>query len=88
MGVEEKAYMYVAYQDDILCQEIPSLACSHEEADTRLVWHLKHICETYPDGNIIVRSCDNDVLGILLAHVSELSAQIWLDVGLSSNNTR
>ena len=31
---------------------------------------------------------DTDVLVILLTHAHDLSAHIWLDVGLSSNNTR
>ena len=37
---------------------------------------------------IIVRSSDTDLFIILLLHASTFSAHVWLDVGLSTNNTR
>ena len=50
------------------------LVCRHEEADTRLIWHVKHISESIPDGNIIIRTNDTDVglLIILLTHAHAL----------------
>ena len=46
------------------------------------------MCESNKDSNIIVRSTDTDVLIILLTHKHALQANIWMDVGVSSNNTR
>ena len=38
---------------------------NHEEADTRLIWHAKHICGSIPDENITIRANDTDV-GLLI----------------------
>ena len=46
------------------------------------------MCESNKDSNIIVRSTDTDVLIILLTHKHALQANIWMDVGVSSNNKR
>ena len=46
------------------------------------------MCETYKDKNIIVHASDTDVLIILLAPSHSLPVHIWLDLGLSSNNTQ
>ena len=45
-----------------------------------------HICETIPDGNIIIRANDTDALNILLTHAHTLPT--WYDCGLNSNNSR
>ena len=60
-----------------------------EEADTRLIWHAKHICESIPDRNIIIRANDTDVglLIILLTHAHAFP-HICYDCGLNSNNSR
>ena len=79
VGIENKAYRYDVHDN---------IVCSHEEADTRLIWHAKHICENNPDGNIIIRANDTDVLIILLTHAHALPAHIWYDCGLNSNNSR
>ena len=42
----------------------------------------------YHEGRVVIRSCDTDVLIVLLTHASSLDLCIWLDIGLSSNNTR
>ena len=46
--------------DVVVVVDILSLCCSDEEADTRLVWHVKHMCEDQ-EGQIVVRSSDTDV---------------------------
>ncbi len=68
--------------------EIPELMCQHEEADTRIMWHIGHISQSQPECNVSVRCDDTDVLIILLAHDAESSVRVWMDVGKSSNNTR
>ncbi|KAG7161672.1 hypothetical protein Hamer_G030971 [Homarus americanus] len=43
VGLDDKAYQYDVKDDSIHVQEVPSLVCNHEEADTRLIWHVKHM---------------------------------------------
>ena len=57
---------------------VDELVYSHEEADTRLIWHAKHICENIPDGNIIIRANDTDDLNILLTHAHALPTSILM----------
>jgi len=88
VGLEDKAYLYEVHDNSVCRKEVDELACSHEEADSRLAWHVKHICYSIPNGNIIVRANDTGVLIILLTHDHALPAHIWYDCGLNSNNTR
>ena len=62
--------------------------CIHEEADTRLIWHAKHICEIILDENIIICANDIDVLIILQTHAQALPAHIYEDISLLARNMR
>ena len=88
VGVDTRVSKYEVDGDIVTREEVLSLACNHKEADTRLVWHVKHIDETKGACNVVVQTCDTDVLVIFLAHVHSFSSRIWLDIGLSTNNTR
>ena len=46
---------------------LPELKCSHEEADTRMILHAKHIQEP-----VLVHADDTDVLVLLLSHSNVL----------------
>ena len=59
-------------------EEISALSYKHEEADTCILWHLKHMSATYHEGRVVVRSCDTDVLIFLLTHASLLDLLVWL----------
>ena len=50
--------------DVVVVEDSPILCCSHEEADTRLVWHVRAMCENQ-EGQIIARSSDTDVFIML-----------------------
>ena len=65
------------------------LKCQHEEADTRMIFHLYKIASN-PDQCISVRSNDTDVLILLLYHLPHIenNPNVCMDVGLSSNNSR
>lgn len=58
------------------------LKCLHEEADTRIIFHL------YRSGNernVLIRASDTDILIILLGNMHQLSAkQIWITAGNKS----
>ena len=66
---------------------MPELSTNQEEADTRMVLHAKQISNTGLYKNVVIRSNDTDVFIILLTHASSISSQLWLDAGLSKNNT-
>ncbi len=59
-------------------QEVPSLMCSHEDADTRLLWHTNHICETQPESKVVIRCNDTDILVVLLTYVLSFTGHIWM----------
>jgi len=40
LGLEDKAWLYTARGDKVIRQDITELECSHEEADTWMVWHV------------------------------------------------
>jgi hypothetical protein len=88
--------VYLALDNNCFCftsnvrTTIPALTSYHEEADTRMVFHLHSIIQEAEVANITIRSNDTDVLVILLYYLSrqDTNIRIWLDAGLSSNNTR
>ena len=86
---DETCLMYTCQQNMINVNEVGSFKCQHEEADTRIIFHMYNIA-TNDDRCIAVRSNDTDVFILLLFHFHYLSCKpmVWMDVGLSSNNTR
>jgi hypothetical protein len=63
---------------------------THEEADNRLVLHMKDMILNQGILKILVRSVDTDVMVILLAFMSQLlefneEIQVWLDFGRGAN---
>jgi len=81
LGLENKAWLYTARGDKVIRQDITELECSHEKADTRMVWHVKYISDMQGKGNVVIRCDDRDVLVIFLAHVLKFAVHVWLDVG-------
>lgn len=50
--------------------------CNHEEADTRIMFHISKVL---PTSNILVKAFDTDVLIILLDNIHKVSeTEIWL----------
>ena len=93
LGLEEECYNYTVVNGNVHRKEIASLSCCHEEADTRIIFHLHQIITQMPQHSVSVRSNDTDVLVLLLYHVAcdsraENKPRVWMDVGLSSTNTR
>ena len=80
---EEKCNKMSGIGGKVIVEPVSELGCSHEEADTRIVWHLKSISMTSVE-NVVVRTNDTDVFILLLYHVHKLDLQIgaWMDVGL------
>ena len=88
-GINQECYVLCEDNGIVSCEIVPQLSCQHEEADTRIVWHLSNIASSYANTpNAVVRRNHPDILVILLYHASTLQANIWIYVGLSGKNTR
>ena len=93
VAVENECYRFTTVAGSVTWQTVDILRAEHEEADTRLVFHLHHIMSMDNQLNVSVRCNDRDVFVLLLYHVNIMSSpditpKVWMDVGLSSNNTR
>ena len=90
IGLDNTCFSFTVVDGHVHREEVSSLACQHEEADTRMVYHLHQIIDEHPDAQVSVRSNDTDVLVILAYHVHHMSSNpnVWMDVGLNGNNTR
>ena len=68
---------------------VERLKCDHEEADTRMVFHLDFVSRLQSMTSVVIRSCDTDVLMILLHYPAKTdrNVNVWMDAGRDSNNT-
>ena len=89
VAVEETCFSYTALNQEVSVEAVDDLKCQHEEADTRMVFHLYHVAKD-PDQYVSIRSNDTDVLILLLYHLPKKTntPYVWMDVGLSANNSR
>jgi len=86
---EEQCLQYTAsLSGNVEHNEAPEYECSHVEADTSLVYHLSVLSKAIPGQNVVVRATDTDIMVILLYHSRQLKANVWMDLGHSSDNTR
>ena len=60
--------------------------CSHEEADTRMLFHISKVPSP---SNIVIRTVDTDVLVIALGalHNLEEGKKVWMETGIVTKNT-
>ena len=75
---EEKCYKISA---DV--EEISELFSTHEEADTRMILHAKHIAQ-YNYEAIVVSSMDTDVRVLCLAFGDRIQVPLFQKCGTSS----
>ena len=86
---EEQSLQYTTtVSGSVEHSEVPEFVCSHVEADTRLAYHLSVLSTAVPGQNVVIRATDADIMIILLYHTRQLNAQVWMDVGHSSDNSR
>ena len=79
-------YSFTATEGKVLKKMEDSLFSTHEEADTRIIGHLKSI--TTP-ANVVIRTSDTDVFIIAIGNMSKIHSEVttYLEVGLVSKNT-
>lgn len=74
--VGEKCFSYYAEGNRVIKTEEKDLECQHEEADTRIIFHMGKV---HPNSTILVKATDTDVLVIILGNIHKFpNAQIWL----------
>lgn len=81
--VEEKCFSFVSNNHSVKKVEEPDFACYHEEADTRLIYHISKL---KPNSKIMVKASDTDILIILLGSMHKFDAlEIWLNTANPKN---
>ena len=64
--------------------EIEDLRCDHEEADTRMILHCRHVVLSSEIENVVVWSPDTDVAILLAHHFEDLRCtQLWFRTGVA-----
>jgi hypothetical protein len=66
----DNCYQYYSLNEKVIRSEAAALHSTHEEADSRMFFHLNLV---QPPSNVDIRIADTDCLGIALAHVSLLT---------------
>lgn len=61
-------------------QNLGSLQCNHEEADTRLILHANEAKNAGYD-RVVIKARDTDVLVLALGHRDKLSKEVWMSSG-------
>lgn len=77
---DQSCFSFRANNGKIEMKEEASMRSVHEEADSLMISHLQSIpCPS----NVVIRTCDTDVLAIALENVSKIdrSLHLWLEVG-------
>lgn len=83
--VDELCFSFSSVGNIVLKNEEPELACLHEEADTRIIFHISKI---HDGAKILVKATDTDILIILLGNIHKFAnLQIWLANSTSKKTT-
>lgn len=80
-----ECYCYRIDNNKVIMTKDDSLSCeAHEEADSRIVFH---ICQIDFDAEVIIRCSDSDILIILLANMDNLNAslKLWMNIGVGNH---
>ena len=82
-------FLFETSDAQMKCEKITDLCNNHLEADTKVCLHAIHADQRLAEpGDIIIRASDTDIMVILLHHQPKIRSLLWMDVGLSSSNTR
>ena len=71
--------LHNCYCEVVTSEEVPDLACTHEEADTKLLLHAAHASQHHPA--VVIHSSDTDVAMLCCAFQSEVAAPLYFRTG-------
>jgi hypothetical protein len=86
VGVEDNCYHFFVEDKVVKKETVLRLKCNHDEADTRVCLHAKDADRS--TDNLVIRASDTDIAIVMLYHSHKFTAKIWMDVGISSKNSR
>lgn len=66
----------------VTIEEVPELACNHEEADTRMLYHALNASQ---HANVVIRSPDTDVFILLLYFNSRIPCRLFFETGVKDH---
>ena len=80
----DTCYSFISQEDRMVKSEEVAYYLKHEEADTRMIYHVGQL----PSGtNVVVRTVDTDVVVIALGCFHQLQdKKIWVESGVQSKN--
>ena len=78
-------FSFRALNGRVLVREEENMRSIHEEADSRMISHLKYIPTP---SNVVIRTTDTDVLAIAIGNLSKIEPgiHVWLEVGSYNKN--
>ena len=79
----EKCFCFSASEGNVYKNEVDFLHSSHEEADSRIFFHLHSMSD---NSNVVIRSNDADVLVIAIGQAF-LIRDVWIEHGFISDNS-
>lgn len=79
LTIGDSCFSYKVEGKNIVKTEEPEFKCMHQEADTRIIFHLS---KSSSDRTVLIRSSDTDILIILLGNMNLLPPkEIWMTAG-------
>ena len=89
VGHNTEGWLFEENDGHVQRSRVAGFDCEHEEADTRVLWHIVHIIEMKDQvQNVSVRATDTDILVLLLHYVGDMAVNVWMDTGCDKNNSR
>ena len=89
VGNKQEGWTFTTDGKIVTRERVAALDSNHEEADSRMVWHLSYIIRQHPEApNVSIRATDTDIFILLLHHAPNMDARLWVDTGRDSDNTR
>ncbi len=87
--MEQHHYVYTAEHGNVHQTAVDEFESTHQEADTRLIFHAQFVTEQC-DGSpqVVVRISHTRCFHSPTHHATNLEATIWMDTGISGKNIR
>ena len=78
LTVQERRLSFRSVDNAVISSEEKSYTCFHEEADTRIIYHISKV---KPRSKIMIQATDTDILIILLGNMHNLNdKQIFMEM--------
>ena len=88
-----KKHRYIGYEDNCICfspdgtMDVPELAGNHEEADTRMLLHMKNNIDQFDiQKKFVIHTPDTDVFVLCLGHLHETYGDVYIKTGVKDRS--